>query len=103
MKGTIRYEFTATVWRHQGSGGWFFVSLPQEMAMEIRKQLKWQEAGWGRLSASATVGTSHWKTAIWFDAKLQTYLLPIKAEIRRQEKIESAYESAALITVILDI
>ena len=33
------------------------------------------------------IGNSEWKTAIWFDSKKKTYLLPIKAEIRKKEKI----------------
>jgi len=31
---------------------------------------------------------SNWNTAIWFDTKHHTYLLPIKSEIRKNEKIE---------------
>ena len=30
---------------------------------------------------------SEWKTAIWFDTKQDTYLLPLKAEIRKKENI----------------
>lgn len=97
MKGTIQYEFSAEVWRYPGPGGWFFVSLPQKMAMEIRDSLKWQEAGWGRLSAWAKIGASRWETAIWFDAKQQTYLLPLKAEIRKKENIEQL----AVVDVVL--
>ena len=28
-----------------------------------------------------------WKTAIWFDTKKNTYILPLKAEIRNKEQI----------------
>jgi hypothetical protein len=40
------------------------------------------------LKATANIGASEWKTAIWFDTKLNTYLLPLKAEIRKKEQIE---------------
>jgi len=57
------------------------------MAKEIRENLKCLEEGWGRLKVTAKIGNSEWKTAIWFDTKHQTYLLPIKSEIRKREKI----------------
>jgi hypothetical protein len=87
VKNKIRYEFSAEAWQHAPPGGWYFVSLPGDMAREIRENLQWQEEGWGRLKASATLGESAWDTAIWFDRKRNTYLLPIRAEIRRKEQV----------------
>ena len=84
----IKYEFSAKIWQHSAPGGWYFVSLPVELSNEIRETVKWQEEGWGRLKARAKMGNSEWNTAVWFDTKHHTYLLPIKAEIRRKEKIE---------------
>jgi len=87
-KNKIKYEFVAKIWQHKGQGGWYFVSLPIEFAKEIRSNLKSEEEGWGRLKATAKIGNSEWETAIWFDTKRNTYLLPIKAEIRKNEKVE---------------
>jgi len=89
MSGRIKYEFSANVWQYHGKGAWWFVSLPGEMAMEIRENLQWQEEGWGRLKVSAKIGHTEWKTALWYDTKMNTYLLPLKAEIRKNEKIEA--------------
>jgi hypothetical protein len=86
-KGQIKYVFDATVWQYAAAGGWYFVSLPDFLSEEIRANLQWQEEGWGRLSATACTGNSKWETAIWFDTKRKTYLLPLKAEIRKKEKI----------------
>lgn len=88
MANLIQYNFTATIWQHTAPGGWYFVSLPEEIAKEIRENLKWQEEGWGRLKASAKIGTQEWKTAIWFDTKKNTYLLPLKAEVRKKANLE---------------
>ncbi len=81
----IRYEFTATLWQYAGAGGWHFVSLPKKMSKEIRKLLRSEEQGWGRLPATARIGQSEWKTAIWFDTKQDTYLLPVKGDVRKAE------------------
>ena len=58
-------------------------------AREIRGLLKSEEEGWGRLKAKAQIGDSEWDTAIWFDTKMNTYLLPLKAGIRKKENIEA--------------
>lgn len=89
LSGKIKYEFTAITWQHNAPGGWYFVSLPIAMSKEIRNLLQSQEEGWGRLKAVAQIGTTEWKTAIWFDSKKETYLLPLKAEIRKKENIEA--------------
>jgi hypothetical protein len=84
----IKYEFRSKLWRYTGPSGWHFVSLPVKLSKEIRSSLKSEEEGWGRLKATAKVGSSEWKTAIWFDTKMNTYLLPLKAEIRKKENLE---------------
>ena len=87
-RAAIKYEFEAKPWLHNGPGGWHFVSLPVALSTEIRMFSKSAEEGWGRLKATAQIGETKWKTAIWFDGKSQTYLLPLKAEIRKKEKID---------------
>lgn len=88
MNGKIKYDFSEKTWQHSSPGGWYFVSLPKEISKEIRSVLKSEEEGWGRLKAVAKIGKSEWKTAIWFDSKSKTYLLPLKAEVRKKENIE---------------
>ena len=39
------------------------------------------------MKVTAKLGASEWQTAIWFDTKQDTYLLPLKAKIRKQEKV----------------
>ncbi|WP_348810862.1 DUF1905 domain-containing protein [Flavobacterium maritimum] len=97
--GKIKYEFITKIWQHAGQGGWHFVSLPHELAKEIRDNLKSEEEGWGRLKATAKIGNSEWGTAIWFDTKMNTYLLPLKAEIRKKEKLETEQNIKTIIWI----
>lgn len=83
----IKYTFTAKPWQYTGTSGWHFISLPGKLSKEIRSALKSEEEGWGRLKVTAKIGNSEWKTAIWFDTKMNTYLLPLKAEIRKKENL----------------
>ncbi len=95
MENGIKYEFTATPWLYE----WLFVAMPEAMAREIRDNLKCLEEGWGRMKVTAKVGESKWRTAIWFDTKSNTYLLPIKAEIRKKEKVEAGKEISIIIWI----
>lgn len=89
MEGKIGYEYMAKMWKHNSPGGWYFVSLPKNISKEIRDALKWQEEGWGRMKANVQVQGLKWETAIWFDTKMDTYILPIKAEIRKKGAFET--------------
>lgn len=87
MQGKIRYDFSAKLWQNDSPGAWVFVSLPANISKEIRENLQWQEEGWGRMKASASINKVEWDTAIWFDKKSKIYLLPVKADIRKRAKL----------------
>lgn len=89
MEGKIKFEFSTEMWKHNSPNGWYFVSVPKKMSMEIRENLKWQEESWGRMKAFAEIGECKWETAIWFDTKMDTYVLPIKAEIRNKSQLKT--------------
>ena len=84
----LRYNFIAKPWQYDGPNGWIFVSIPELISTEIRENLKTEEEGWGRLKAIAKIENTEWKTAIWFDTKRKTYLLPLKAAIRKNENLQ---------------
>lgn len=84
-----RYVFKGKVWKFKGKAGWYFVTLPRNLSLKIRKNHGRDEEGWGRLKASAKIGQSTWQTAIWYDSKFKSYLLPIKTQIRKVNKIEN--------------
>ncbi len=88
MDARIKYEFIAKMWRDTIPGGWCFVTLPQDISNEIRTHLRSQEEGWGRMKAAAEIEGFKWDTAIWFDSKAKTHLLPVKAEIRKKANLE---------------
>lgn len=62
--------------------------MPKALAARIRKKHDAAEEGWGRLKVTAHIGRSKWDTAIWFDRKAGSYLLPLKAAIRKGESLK---------------
>lgn len=99
MTGKITYQFSAKIWQYSGPAAWYFISLPPDISEEIRHHLGWKEEGWGRLKATAKIGSTEWKTAIWFDTKHNAYILPLKADIRKKEKLEVDMEIEATVWV----
>lgn len=92
-----KYSFKGKVWKYKGPASWYFVTLPRKLSKTIRKTHGLSEEGWGRLKTNASVGRCEWQTAIWYDTKAISYVLPIKASIRQKECIGSG----SSVTVIL--
>jgi hypothetical protein len=87
---TKSYTFNAKVWLYPGeSGSWHFVTLPVEIAKDINDFFALAKRGWGSLPVVVTVGKAVWKTSIFPDKKTNSYLLPLKAEVRKKEAIRS--------------
>jgi hypothetical protein len=94
------YEVTGEVWLHPGNAGWHFVTLPVELADEIRARYAAAHRPFGSVPVRATVGSTTWTTSLFADARSSSYLLPIKAHVRRREHIEDG--DTATVTLELD-
>jgi hypothetical protein len=84
----MKLSFPANVWLYPGHAGWHFVSLPKEVAAKVTAHQEGKpRRGWGAVAAKVSVGKTTWKTSIFPDKKTGTYLLALKAEVRKQEGI----------------
>src|SRR5690349_4723868 len=79
--------FSAKVWQYPGMAGWYFVSLPKKLSVDLKKKYGQHQRGWGSLPVKITLGKTTWKTSIFPDRKAGTYLLPLKAAIRKKETV----------------
>jgi hypothetical protein len=99
-------EFKARVWIYRGisthssnakgmQGSWHFVTLPKKQSDDIKERFGSMKRGWGSLPISVNIlrsraeqtGGTSWKTSIFPDKKAGAYLLPLRADVRRKEKI----------------
>jgi len=67
--------------------GWHFLSIPKQRSEAIKKDFAASRRGWGSLRVKVVVGRTAWNTSIFPDARSGTYLLPLKAEVRKKEGI----------------
>jgi hypothetical protein len=81
------YKVTGEVWRHPGAAGWHFVTLPEEIADPIRARYAGAHRRFGSLPVRATLAATTWTTSVFADTRSSSYLLPIKAEVRRRENV----------------
>ena len=82
---TFRVEFTAPVWVYPG-GGWHFVTLPKEVAEEVRAGAG-RPAGWGSLRVEAKILDVTWTTSIFPSKPTGSFVLPLQAQVRKATAI----------------
>lgn len=76
----------ARVWEWEGKGAWHFVTIKKGQGQEIKKDWHWPRKGFGSIPVSVTIGHTSWKTSI-FPEKGETYVLPLKKEVRAKEGV----------------
>jgi hypothetical protein len=82
-----KFTFTSKVIVYDGPAKWYFAGLPKDMSAEIHEKFAKAKRGWGSLPVEVTVGSSVWNTSIFPDSKTKTFILPLKAKIRKKESI----------------
>ena len=83
------YRTRAKLWRYPGSKvTWHFITLPRKLAQEIRLvDAGPVRRGFGSLRVQATIGGSTWQTSIFPSKRDESYLLPVKAQVRKAERL----------------
>ena len=60
-------EFTSTLFRVPGKGGWTFATVPKRFAPAVTQ-------GWGRAPVIANVDGYEWRTSVWREKTGRTLL-----------------------------
>ena len=91
--------------RNGGPGGWTFITPPQNCADQIRfftgeQTGRARGRAWGMIKVKASIGASNWETTIWPYKASGSFLLPVKAAVRKKAGI-SARDSADVMLRLL--
>ncbi len=82
------YKVSGKVWLYPGeSANWHFFTIPKKESSELKELYKGLTKGWGSLPVSVTMGKTTWVTSIFPDSKSGTFILPIKAMVRKKEQV----------------
>jgi hypothetical protein len=81
----VNFSFSAERWEWRGPAPFYFLSLPVELADEIKTAASLLSYGWGMIPVVATIQGRDFKTSMF--SKNGTYVLPIKNEVRLPLKL----------------
>ena len=108
--GSVGARFTASgeVWIWNGSGKdgepakgrWYFMSVTGEVAEGIRSASAGRSGGWGSVKVEVEIGTTRWTTSLFPSQSAGGYLLPLKAAVRKVEKIDEGSRIEVSLTLV---
>ncbi|TFC90958.1 MULTISPECIES: DUF1905 domain-containing protein [Cryobacterium] len=93
------FTFTAELWEYSGQAAWIFVSVPADMAEDIRTVTDGRRGGFGTVKVQAGLGSSYWSTSLFPSSADGTFLLPVKRAIRRAHGVEAGDP----VTIVLEL
>lgn len=83
----LEETFRAKVWAQESTGAWHFVTLPADLSKRIRTLTTGLRKPFGSFHVKAWTGKTSWETSLFADQKRVAFVLPVKADVRRKEKI----------------
>jgi len=80
----IKFNGTILFWR--GPAPWFFVTVPAKQSRDLKAISGLVTYGWGVIPVIVQIGKTEFQTSLF--PKDDRYLVPIKASVRKAEKLE---------------
>ncbi|HET7899620.1 MAG TPA: DUF1905 domain-containing protein [Candidatus Nanopelagicales bacterium] len=96
----LESEFAAELWRWPAKDAWYFVTLPLDLADDIRSRA--EPAGFGSVKVHAEIGSTRWSTSVFPDTSSGSYVLPVKAAVRRAEALDEGSEAMVRLRIELE-
>jgi hypothetical protein len=81
------FSFTAKIWKWPGDMAWYFVHVPRDYFEPIRAKY-----GKGMIKVSVAVGKTTWDTSLFPHTKDRSFLIAIKAKVRKAEGLMAGDE-----------
>lgn len=78
-------------------GSWYFVSVTGEVAAAIRAASSGRSGAWGSVKVEVAIGKTVWSTSLFPSQSAGGYLLPLKATVRKAEKIAESDQIEAML------
>ena len=84
----MNISFEGEVFRWTANQAFYLVSLPAELSEEVKEISEGLTNGFGSLKVEATIGTTVWRTSIFPDSKTGLFDLPLKASVRKANRLD---------------
>ncbi len=101
------WDVTGPLWRWQSKAkdgspspmSWFFITIAGPVAEAIRAASPGRTAAWGSVYVSVTIGATNWRTSLFPSKDVGGYLLPVKAAVRKAERLAEGDTVAVRLTI----
>lgn len=93
----MEIEFSGEIWFWKGPAPWYFVSVPEENCGALETTSAVVSYGWGMIPVRVEIGRTSWTTSLF--PKDGRYIVPIKASVRKAEKLAAGDTVHVRITV----
>ena len=79
-------EFNGKICYWHGPAPWYFVRVPAKQSRDLKAILGLVTYGWGMIPVDVRIGKTEWRTSLF--PKDGRYIVPIKANVRKEENLE---------------
>ncbi|MEV7405359.1 DUF1905 domain-containing protein [Streptomyces sp. NPDC091267] len=95
----MRVEFIGRVVEWRGPSPFYFATVPEEQAADVREVAAAATYGWGVIPVEACIGDTVFKTSLF--PRDGGYLLPLKNAVRKPQALSAGDDVAVKMTVLL--
>ncbi|HEY9357899.1 MAG TPA: DUF1905 domain-containing protein [Arthrobacter sp.] len=96
---TSSYSFRAELWLYPGEAGWHFLTLPADVADDLREEAAVFRKGFGSIKVTAEISGHTWQTSVFPDSRSGSYLLPVKKAVRTAARISAGDDVAVRLEI----
>ena len=93
----MQLELSGEIWYWRGPAPWYFITVPDDVCRQLQSLSGLVSYGWGMIPVTVTLGSSTWKTSLF--PKDGRYVLPVKAQVRRSERLDEGQTRTVQLTV----
>lgn len=100
MEVTFDFEAELWEWDARNDSSWVFVTLPLEVADEIRDLVP-DPGGFGSVRVKVRCGATSWATSVFPSKETGSFVLPVKKAVRTKAKLSPGDTGAFELSPVL--
>lgn len=86
----IHFESELWTWHSDGGTAWHFITLPEAARDAVKAEIEGiPRKGFGSVKVNVTIGKSTFSTSLFPAKEYGSYLLPVKAAVRRANGLQA--------------
>jgi hypothetical protein len=97
------FSCTASIWLWRAANpevpaAWHFITLDAEVSAQIKRASLGRTGGFGSVKVTAQIGGTAWKTSLFPSKEAGGYMLPVKASVRKAERLKAGDDVEVSVT-----